>query len=81
MIEVEIRLYATLRKYLPELGVGEPLSLNVEDGTMVKQLLEEELSISTGVVKTTFVNGVARGPDYILGDGDRVGIFPPIAGG
>jgi len=81
MIEVEVRLYATLRRYRPELKAGESLSLNLEEGTTVRQLLEEKLGIPTEVVKTTFVNGVAQRFDYVLVDGDRLGIFPPVAGG
>jgi len=81
MIEVEVRLYATLRRYRPELKVGEALSLNLEEGTTVRQLLEEKLGIPSEVVKTVFVNGIAQELDHVLADGDRVGIFPPVAGG
>lgn len=81
MIKVEVRLYATLRRYRPELEVGEPLSLNLEEGTTVEQLLEEGLGISTEVVKTIFVNGIAQSPGHVLADADRVGIFPPVGGG
>lgn len=80
MIEVKVRLYATLRRYRPELKAGEFLSLNLEEGTTVRQLLEK-LGIPTEVVKTTFVNGVAQKLDHVLADGDRVGVFPPVAGG
>jgi len=81
MIEIEIRLYATLRRYRPELKVGEPLFLKLDEGTTVKRVLEEMLTIPTGVVKTVFVNGIYREVDHVLADGDRVGIFPPVGGG
>jgi len=81
MMEIEIRLYATLRRYCPELKVGEPLFLNLDEGTTVKRVLEEMLTIPTGVVKTVFVNGIYREVDHVLADGDRVGIFPPVGGG
>jgi len=81
MIEVEVRLYATLRRYCPELKAGAPLALNLEKGTTVRRLLEDKLGIPTEVVKAVFVNGVAQGPDHVLAKGDRVGIFPPVAGG
>jgi molybdopterin converting factor small subunit len=81
MIKIEVRLYATLRRYRPELKMGEPLFLNIDEGTTVKQILKKQLSIPTEVVKTVFVNGIYRDLEHVLADGDRVGIFPPVGGG
>ena len=81
MIRIEARLYATLRKYYPEGKVGEALVRELAKGTTVQEFLEKELGVPPGEVKTVFVNGVSRSSDYVLADGDRVGIFPPIAGG
>lgn len=81
MIRVEVRLYATLRKYQPEGKVGEALVHELVEGTTVQKLLEKELGVPPGEVKTVFVNGVSRRSDHVLADGDQVGIFPPIAGG
>lgn len=81
MIRIEARLYATLRKYQPERKVGEALVRELAEGTTVQKLLEEELGVPPDEVKTVFVNGVSRSFDYVLADGDRVGIFPPVAGG
>ena len=81
VIRVEARLYATLRKYQPEGKVGEALVCKLAEGTTVQEFLEKELGIPPGEVKTVFVNGVSRSFDHLLGDGDRVGVFPPIAGG
>ena len=81
MIRVEARLYATLRKYHPEGQVGEALVCELAEGTTVQKLLENELGVSPSEVKIVFVNGVAQDFDHVLADGDRVGIFPPVAGG
>jgi len=81
VIRIEARLYATLRKYHLEGKVGEALVLELAEGTTVQKLLENELGVPPGEVKTVFVNGVSRSFDHILADGDRVGIFPPVAGG
>ena len=82
VIRIEARLYATLRKYQPEEGkVGEALVCELAEGTTVQKLLENELGVPPGEVKTVFVNGVSRSFDHVLTDGDRVGIFPPVAGG
>ena len=81
MITVEVRVFATLRQYRPENAPGEPFRLSVPDGTTVDALIEKELGIPGTVVKQVFVNGAVRRGCHTLGDGDRVGIFPPIAGG
>jgi hypothetical protein len=49
------------------------------EGTTVQKVLEKELG--AGEVKTVFVNNVSRSFDHVLADGDRVGLFLPVAGG
>lgn len=80
MITVEVRLYADLQRYRPDLRVGEPRSVAVPTGTTAGELLAT-LGIPTEVVRLVFVNGISRPLDQELHDGDRVGIFPPIGGG
>ena len=80
-MRVEARLYATLRKYHPEGKVGEALLCDLAKGTTVQKLLENELGVPPGEVKIVFVNRLSRSFDHVLADGDRVGIFPPVAGG
>ena len=80
MIRVECRLYAALRLYAPDFGLGEAMELELPDGTTLAELFEL-LKVPTGEVKRTFVNGISRGSDHALSDGDRVAIFPPVAGG
>jgi len=80
MIEVEVRLYATLRKYSPEAGAGGPLVLQIPEGTQLTDLLAR-LGVPEGEVKMAFVNNRRQDEDYQLRDGDRVAFFPPVAGG
>jgi sulfur-carrier protein len=81
MIRVEVRLYATLGTYQPDVSIGEAAVCDLVDGTTVRKLLEETLGVPPDQVKTVFVNAVSQRFDYVLADGDRVGIFPPVAGG
>jgi sulfur carrier protein ThiS len=81
VIRVEARLYATLRKYQPEGKAGEALICELAERTTVQKLLENELGVPPGEVKTVFVNGITRKFDHVLADGDRVGIFHPVGGG
>lgn len=80
MVKVDVRLYATLRRYGPETTLGEDLTLELPEGTTVEGLLQK-LGVPSDVVKIVFVNGISRDPDHVLAEGDRIGIFPPVAGG
>jgi molybdopterin converting factor small subunit len=80
MIAVQVKLFATLRQRYPHLGIGEPMPVELPEGTTTAQLLAR-LKIPDGQVKIVFVNHVIRGRDHVLADGDAVGIFPPVGGG
>jgi len=80
MIEVEVRLYATLRRYGSETGIGEPMILQMPEGSRLADLLAR-LNVPKDEVKTAFVNSRRQEEDYQLRDGDRVALFPPVAGG
>ncbi len=79
-MRVEVRLYATLRKYASTVRPGEPLSLEMPTGTTLGGLLAQ-LGIPAEELKTAFVNNLRREEDYLLQEGDRVALFPPVAGG
>jgi len=80
MITVEVRLYATLTKYHSDLRSGEPLAMALNDKAKLGNLLDE-LKLPREEIKTIFVNGRWEEESYLLRDGDRIGILPPIAGG
>ncbi len=80
MIKVECRLYAALRKYAPEYGLGEAMELELPDGTTLAGFYGL-LKVPPDEVKRAFVSGLSRGISHVLSDGDRVALFPPIAGG
>jgi molybdopterin synthase sulfur carrier subunit len=80
MITVQVRLYATLRHYRPEVKLGESLPMELPEGATVGRLIAR-LGIPAEVVKTIFVNHCQQGPEHVLQNGDEVAIFPPVAGG
>ena len=80
MIRVEVRLYASLRRYAPRLRLGEAMELDLKDAVTLEQLYAS-LNIPAAEVKRAIVNGIARDHGYALSDGDRVAIFPPVGGG
>jgi len=80
MITVNVKLFATLRRHYPHLGIGEPMPVELPEGTTVGQLIEH-LRLPADEVKVVFANGLVQGGESVLNDGDEVGIFPPVGGG
>lgn len=76
MVEVEVRLYASLRRYRAD----NPLKVLLPAGSTVLDLLAG-LGIPPAEVQTVFVNRRALAREAVLQDGDRVDLFPAVAGG
>lgn len=79
-MKVELNLFASLAGYMPDKAKGNPCTLDINEGTTIRQLLEP-LKMPAKVIKMIFLNGVHANGDETLKDGDRVGVFPPVAGG
>ena len=79
-MKVEVALFATLKKYLSEKGAGKPCFIEIDNGTSVGKVLDK-LNIPSEIPKIIFVNGLISKEGTILKDGDRMGIFPQVAGG
>ena len=80
MKEIEVRLYASLRKYQPNPTSGEPVIVFLDDKAKLRNIFNK-LGFSKKNVAITMVNGKSEEEDYFLQDGDRVGLFPLIGGG
>ncbi len=80
-MKVEVKLYASLGRYMPQsvLERGQNY-LEVGEGTTIKAFLEK-LKVPLETVKLIFLNGIHAKDTEILKDGDRLGVFPPVAGG
>jgi molybdopterin converting factor small subunit len=81
-MKIELKLYASLKRYMPPQGGGDqgPQMTEIEEGTTIKELLEH-LKVPAGAVKIIFLNGIHADVERVLKDGDRLGVFPPVAGG
>lgn len=80
-MKVTVRLYASLAKYMPEEWQGHDSGIiEAEEGTTLRGLLNG-LNIREGAARIIFLNGAHARGDEVLKDGDRVGVFPPVAGG
>lgn len=79
-MKVEVRLFASLGKFTPDGSGTRPFEVELDHGTTIVGLLEL-LGVPAETVKLVFVNGVHATGEAPLKDGDRVGVFPPVAGG
>ena len=74
-MELDIKLFASLRKFNPLLD-----KINLDDGTTVLELLERA-GIPPSEVAIVLLDGRHAKLDQLLHDGETVEVFPPIAGG
>jgi molybdopterin converting factor small subunit len=79
-LKVQLNLYASFKGYLPDKSAGNSCIVEVEEGTRIRELLVR-MNIPPEAPKVIFLNGVHAQGDEVLKDGDRVGAFPPVAGG
>jgi molybdopterin converting factor small subunit len=80
MMEITVKLFASLGEYAPDEESARPFRWEIEEGATLKRLIEN-LDIPEEFVKLKFVNGRTRNFDYPLKTGDEVGFFPPVGGG
>jgi MoaE-MoaD fusion protein len=80
-VEIEVRLFANLNKFLPPGSVRRRAQLSVPPAATLSGLLDQ-LGITASLVHMVAVNGRHQQDlSYVLTDGDIVSIFPPLAGG
>ncbi len=79
-MEIEVKLFATLRDYLPKGSGRFSCKMEVDGKTRVQDILER-LKIPEGIPKIILINGINTKKEQVLKDGDVVSIFPPVAGG
>lgn len=79
-MEIEVKLFATLRDYLPK-GSGRFSCKMKVDGATRVQVILSRLKIPEEMPKIILINGVHGKKEQILKEGDVLSIFPPVAGG
>ncbi len=79
-MHIKVRLFATLRNYVPEATLGATLDVELAEGASLADLIAH-YPFPADLVKLAYVNGIYQETVYTLHDGDEVGLFPPIGGG
>jgi molybdopterin converting factor small subunit len=79
-MQVRIRLFSDIKKFLPQGSAGDAFELSLE-GTASVGELKNKLGIPDQKKCVVTVNDTNRKEDYFLADGDLVKIFPSAMGG
>jgi len=77
---IKLILSSTLRRYVPNYDPIKGLDVEVEQGTVLKDLIAR-LNIPERDIKIAMVNGVRAGLDKELEGNERIGLFPAVGGG
>lgn len=80
-MKIELRLFASLARYMPDKtgSLGDRI-MEVAEGTAIIDILRR-LGVPLDKVRVIFLNGLHATGEEVLKEGDRVGVFPPVAGG
>jgi molybdopterin converting factor small subunit len=79
-MEIEVKLFATLRDYLPAGSSRFYCKMKIEGHTRIEDVMSI-LKIPEEMPKIILVNGIHGKKEQILKDGDVLSVFPPVAGG
>ncbi len=79
-MEIEVKLFATLRDYLPKGSSRFSCKMEVDGHTRIQDILLK-LKIPDAIPKIILVNGIHGTLEQVLKEGDVLSVFPPVAGG
>ncbi len=83
-MQVKLKLFASLGKFLPAGAVRNVVTLDIEENTPIWSLLDR-FNVPRSACHLVLVNGVFRPPEdrdvVTLQEGDELAVWPPIAGG
>ena len=79
-MQVSVALFAYLSKFQPDGQAGRaPRAFDMPEGSTVGDVIE--MLGLPDEPRVLFVNSRHAGDDTVLVEGDRLAIFPPVAGG
>jgi molybdopterin converting factor small subunit len=79
-MQVEIRVFATLRQYVPDMPLHSSYFMEVEEGTTMAQI-RDCLGLPEKEVKLVMRNFRQADFDEAAAPGDRIAFIPAAAGG
>lgn len=79
-MKVEVVVFATLRRFMPELKLGGSQLVEVKPGTTMAAL-RDQLGLPADEVRVIMRNHLQTELNDEVQDGDRIAFIPPVAGG
>ncbi|MCX5871731.1 MAG: MoaD/ThiS family protein [Deltaproteobacteria bacterium] len=79
-MKIEFVLYASLTQFVSGSVAGKPITLEIPDKATVNHVLHM-MAIPSDMALILLINGRSGTKEHELSEGDRLAIFPPIAGG
>jgi len=79
-VRVEVRLFATLARFLPPGSRDGVAVLDVPEGSSAADVARR-LGIPAGFDRVLLVNGREAEPERTLVPGDVLALYPPLSGG
>jgi molybdopterin synthase sulfur carrier subunit len=79
-IRVNVRLFATLRRFFPDYNPEKGMDIKVEEGSTIENLIQS-LQLPEKEAKVILINGKSKKTSDVITDGDQINIFTPIGGG
>jgi len=79
-IRVNVRLFATLRRFFPGYNPEKGMDIKVEEGSTIENLIQS-LQLPEKEARVILINGKSKKTSDVITDGDQINIFTPIGGG
>ena len=79
-IRVNVRLFATLRRFFPHYDPEKGIEVKVAEGSTVEGLIQT-LQLPKDEARVILINGKSKNLMDTIMDGDQVNIFTPLGGG
>ena len=79
-MKIEIRLFASLARFMPDKSIKKPYTMEIQEGTAIIDVFNS-MGVPEDAIKLIFLNGLHATGDRVLKDCYKVGVFPPLGGG
>jgi len=79
-MSLRVELCSFLRKHITDYDPAKGIELDAGPGLTVEEVIKQ-VDIPSEEVKIITVNRTVVKPDYLLRDGDKVGLFTALVGG
>jgi molybdopterin converting factor small subunit len=80
LIQVKVKLFATLRRFFPDYDPEKGIDVRIEEGSSIENLIQT-LQLPQNEARVILINGISKMMTDVIKDGDQISIFTPLGGG